>query len=113
MTRLVGDQLKGSTIKVISCAIISHIQKADLHLCFGICKSRFSHVAAHIKSIHKAKTKALISCAVLQLISAIDLAYAESGFLMTRLIQSLSVFTIIMLTCPHHLAVFGFVCVEV
>ena len=33
------------------------VQSSDLHLCFHICKRRFSHEAAHLKSVYLAHTK--------------------------------------------------------
>ena len=40
---------------LISCT--TSMQSSDLHLCFHICKSRFSHEAAHLKSVYLAHTK--------------------------------------------------------
>ena len=38
------------TKALISCA--TTVQSFDLHLCFHTCKSRFSHEAAHLKSVY-------------------------------------------------------------
>ena len=43
------------TTALISCA--TTVKSSDLHLCFHICKSRFSQDAAHLKSVYLAHTK--------------------------------------------------------
>ena len=47
------------------------VQSSDLHLCFHICKSRFSHEASHLKSVYLAHTKVRV-CSLF--------AYARSLF---------------------------------
>ena len=49
------------TKALISCA--TTVQSSDLHLCFHICKIRFSHEAAHLKSVYLAHTKVLFAYA--------------------------------------------------
>ena len=43
------------TKALISC--VTTVQSSDLHLCFHIYKSRFSHEAAHLNSVYLAHTK--------------------------------------------------------
>ena len=69
------------TKALISCA--TTVQSSDLHLCFHICKSRFSHEAAHLKSVYLALQK----CG-----SAAYSHMQKACFLMIRLVLSLSIY---------------------